>query len=76
MESGVYVDKYPYYNIILKSLTLRGSLCALRTCRSTYSLSHYLSEVWDIMPTSYLKLISYLRWLEFMMLTPKINIEK
>ena len=76
MESGVYVDKYPYYNIILKSLTLRGSLCALRTSGSTYSLSHYLSEVWDIMPTSYFKLISYLRWLEFMRLTPKINIEK
>ena len=29
MESGVYVDKYPYYNIILKSLKLRGSLCVV-----------------------------------------------
>ena len=28
-----------------------------------YVDKHYLLEVWDVKPTSYLKLISYLMWL-------------
>ena len=42
-----YIVKRPYYNIIMKSLTLRGLLWVIGTFTSAYH-NYYLSEVWDV----------------------------
>ena len=51
-----YIVKRPYYNIIMKSLTLRGLLWVIGTVTSAYH-NYYLSEVWDVVispnPNSY-----------------------
>ena len=51
-----YIVKRPYYNIIMKSLTLRGLLWVIGTFTSAYH-NYYLSEVWDVVispnPNSY-----------------------
>ena len=42
-----YIVKSPYYNIIMKSLTLRGLLWVIGTFTSAYH-NYYLSKVWDV----------------------------